>query len=153
MDTDLLYAPYREERTRIFNEKISNDRIYPHAGVRIPVLRKLAKGLDPDDIDIKYHEDVILKGLAIANMKAPFSEKLGKLDELLPLLSAWDMALFACVCFTRSGCWWRAARTATEPTMPVSGTGRRTKCCASVPACWATNPSSPSMRCRTGRSS
>lgn len=90
MDTDLLYAPYREERTRIFNEKISNDRIYPHAGVRIPVLRKLAKGLDPDDIDIKYHEDVILKGLAIANMKAPFSEKLGKLDELLPLLSAWD---------------------------------------------------------------
>ena len=54
---------------------------------------------------------------------------------------------------TRSGCWWRANRTATEPTMPVSGTGRRTKCYASVPACWATNPSNPSMRCLTELSS
>ena len=76
MDTDALYAPYKEERTRIFNERISNDQVYPHIGVRIPILRKLAKGISPDDIPIRYHEDVTLKGLAIAEMKAPLSENL-----------------------------------------------------------------------------
>ena len=90
MDTEALYAPYKEERTRIFNERISNDQVYPHIGVRIPILRKLAKGISPDDIPIRYHEDVTLKGLAIAEMKAPLSEKLDKLDNLLPFLSAWD---------------------------------------------------------------
>ena len=90
MDTDALYAPYREEKFRIFSERIANDSTYPFAGVRIPVLRKLAKGIDPDEVSIRYHEDVILKGLAIGGMKAPFSEKRKRLDALLPFLSAWD---------------------------------------------------------------
>ena len=90
MDTEALYAPYRDERTRIFNERISNDPIYPFAGMRIPMLRKLAKDLDPDSIEIRFHEDVTLRGLAIASMKAPLAVKLEKLDELLPLITAWD---------------------------------------------------------------
>ena len=90
MDTEALYAPYRDERTRIFNERISNDPVYPFAGMRIPMLRKLAKGLDPDTIEIRFHEDVTLRGLAIASMKAPLAVKLEKLDKLLPLITAWD---------------------------------------------------------------
>ena len=90
MDTEALYAPYRDERTRLFNELISNDPIYPFAGMRIPMLRKLAKDLDPDSIEIRFHEDVTLRGLAIASMKAPLAVKLEKLDELLPLITAWD---------------------------------------------------------------
>ena len=90
MDTEALYAPYRDERTRIFNERISNDSTYPFAGMRIPMLRKLAKDLDPDTIEIRFHEDVTLRGLAIASMKVPLAVKLEKLDKLLPLITAWD---------------------------------------------------------------
>lgn len=92
MDTDALYAPYRNEKTKAFNEKITKDEVYPHAGVRIPVLRSLAKTIDPDEITIRFHEDVILKGLAIAAMKAPLKEKLSKLGSMLDALSAWDHA-------------------------------------------------------------
>ena len=65
MDTKDLYAPYASEHTRVFNERISKDPVYPFAGVRIPVLRRLAKEAAPDEITIRYHEDVILKGLAV----------------------------------------------------------------------------------------
>ena len=93
MDTDALYAPYRNEKTKAFNEKITKDEVYPQAGVRIPVLRSLAKTIsNPDEITIRYHEDVILKGLAIAAMKAPLKEKLSKLGSMLDALSAWDHA-------------------------------------------------------------
>ena len=54
------------------------------------MLRKLAKDLDPDSVEIRFHEDVTLRGLAIASMKAPLAVKLEKLDELLPLITAWD---------------------------------------------------------------
>ena len=90
MDTETLYAPYANEKTRIFNERISKDDRYPYAGVTIPVLRRLARNLDPESIDIRYHEDVILKGLAIIGSSLPVEWKLERLDALLPFLSSWD---------------------------------------------------------------
>ena len=90
MDTKDLYAPYASEHTRVFNERISKDPVYPFAGVRIPVLRRLAKEAAPDEIMIRYHEDVILKGLAIISSRIPFTDKLKAIDDLIPYMTAWD---------------------------------------------------------------
>ena len=90
MDTKDLYAPYASEHTRVFNERISKDPVYPFAGVRIPVLRRLAKEAAPDEIMIRYHEDVILKGLAIISSRIPFPDKLKAIDDLIPYMTAWD---------------------------------------------------------------
>ncbi len=90
MVTDTLYFPYEDEKYRLFALSLSPTDTLPRKGIRIPVLRKLAKTIPPDDIEIKYHEDVILKGLAIGGEKTGAEEKLDKLTRLLPYLSSWD---------------------------------------------------------------
>lgn len=90
MVTDALYAPYADEKYRVFASSLSPTDTLKRKGVRIPVLRKLAAAVNPDDIEIRYHEDVILKGLAIGEEKTPPEEKLKKLTRLLPFLSSWD---------------------------------------------------------------
>lgn len=90
MVTDALYAPYADEKYRVFASSLSPTDTLERKGVRIPVLRKLAAAVNPDDIEIRYHEDVILKGLAIGEEKTPPEEKLNKLTLLLPFLSSWD---------------------------------------------------------------
>ncbi len=90
MDTDSLYGDLATESFRAFSEKLSKDDRYPVKGERIPDLRKLAKKIDDTSFPVKYHEDVILKGLVIAERKVPFTEKTEELDALLPYLSAWD---------------------------------------------------------------
>ncbi len=90
MVTDTLYFPYEDEKYRLFALSLSPTDTLPRKGIRIPVLRKLAKSISPDDIEIRYHEDVILKGLAIGGEKTGAEEKLDKLTRLLPYLSSWD---------------------------------------------------------------
>lgn len=90
MVTDALYAPYADEKYRVFASSLSPTDTLERKGIRIPVLRKLAVAVNPDDIEIRYHEDVILKGLAIGEEKTPPEEKLKKLTRLLPFLSSWD---------------------------------------------------------------
>ena len=90
MDTKDLYAPYASEHIRAFNEKISKDPVYPFAGIRVPMLRRLAKEVDPEDITIRYHEDVTLKGLAIISSRIPFTDKLNAIDALIPYMTTWD---------------------------------------------------------------
>ncbi len=87
MDTDTLYEKYKDPKYLEFSKKLSPTDTLPRAGIRIPNLRTIAKTIKPEEIDIKYHEDVILKGLAIANEKIPFEDKARKLNELLPYLS------------------------------------------------------------------
>lgn len=90
MVTDALYAPYVDEKYRVFASSLSSTDTLERKGIRIPILRKLAAAVNPDDIEIRYHEDVILKGLAIGEEKTPPEEKLKKLTRLLPFLSSWD---------------------------------------------------------------
>ena len=90
MDTDSIYKPFVSEEYLAFAKSLSLTDKLPRAGISIANLRKLAKSIFPDDIDIKYHEDVMLKGFAIANMKVPFVDKAKELDKLLPYLSSWD---------------------------------------------------------------
>lgn len=90
MDTEQLYDKYKDANYKKFAKSLSPTDKLDRIGIRIPDLRKLAKTIKADDIEIKYHEDVILKGLAIANEKISFNEKAKKLDKLLPYLSSWD---------------------------------------------------------------
>jgi 3-methyladenine DNA glycosylase AlkD len=88
--TDSLYAPYTDEKYRDFAKGLSPTDTLERKGIRIPVLRKLSKAIRPEEIDITYHEDVILKGLAIGHEKTKTEVKLDKLTTLLPFLSSWD---------------------------------------------------------------
>ncbi len=85
MVTDTLYEPFIDEKYRLFASSLSPSGTLERKGIRIPVLRKLSRTVNPDDIEIRYHEDVILKGLAIGKER-----NLYKLTLLLPLLSSWD---------------------------------------------------------------
>lgn len=90
MDTDKLYEGLASESYKAFSEKLSKDGRYPAKGVKIPVLRKIAKEIGDCSFPIKYHEDVILRALQIGGWKKPFREKAESLDELFPYMSAWD---------------------------------------------------------------
>ena len=90
MDTDKLYEGLASESYKAFSEKLSKDGRYPAKGVKIPVLRKIAKEIGDCSFPFKYHEDVILRALQIGGWKKPFREKAESLDELFPYMSAWD---------------------------------------------------------------
>lgn len=90
MVTDALYEKYVDEEYKAFSSKLSKTDTLPRKGIRIPVLRALSKTVSPKDIEITYHEDVILMGLAVGYKKADTEEKLKELSLLLPYLSSWD---------------------------------------------------------------
>ncbi|MGN1189012.1 MAG: DNA alkylation repair protein, partial [Candidatus Ornithospirochaeta sp.] len=88
--TDSLYAPYIDSDYKNFTSRLSPTDTLPRAGMRIPVLRNLAKDFKWSEYDIKWHEDVILKGLAIGMSSLSPEEKIEELKTLLPYLSSWD---------------------------------------------------------------
>ena len=90
MVTDSLYAPYVDEKYRDFTSRLSTSDTLPRLGIRVPILRKLAKEIDWKEYEIKWHEDVMLIGLAIGGSKLSPEEKVEELKGLLPYLSAWD---------------------------------------------------------------
>lgn len=90
MVTDELYSSYRDNKYKAFSSKLSLTDTLPRAGIRIPILKALAKAITYDDIEIKYHEDVMLKALALAYEKSSFKDKIERLNSILPYLSSWD---------------------------------------------------------------
>lgn len=90
MDTDSLYAPYIDEEYAAFSSRLTKNHDLPYRGVRVPVLRKLAKELETFPYTITCHEDVLLKGFWIASRKIPFREKRELITEHLSLLQTWD---------------------------------------------------------------
>lgn len=64
-------------------------------GVRIPVLRRLAKQIakeNPKEFleeTPKYYEERMLQGFVIGYMKAELKEKLGYLDRFVPMIDNW----------------------------------------------------------------
>ena len=89
-DTYHLFSPYIDERYKAFSSRLSKTDTLPRLGIRIPQIRALSKGIDPDSIVPRFHEDVILKGFAIGYSALPYSEKLTKLSQMLDCLSSWD---------------------------------------------------------------
>ena len=90
MVTDKLYESYIDDKYKAFSSRLSLTDTLPRAGIRIPVLKSIAKNVKSDDIEIRYHEDVILKALALAYEKCPFDDKKNRLNDILPYLSSWD---------------------------------------------------------------
>lgn len=90
MVTDSLYAPYVDSFYKDFSSRLSPTDTLPRAGIRIPVLRNLAKTFNWKEYEIKWHEDVMLVGLSIGMSKLKPEEKIEELKALLPYLSSWD---------------------------------------------------------------
>ena len=90
MVTDSIYEPFRKANLAIFQKKLSPSAKLPFYGISIPSLRLIAKTVLFEDITITYHEDVILKGLALGLEMSPFENKIKRLNSLLPHLSSWD---------------------------------------------------------------
>ena len=90
MDTKKLYDKYCVKNIKAFSQKLIPNLDLPIYGMQVPLLRKIAKELDDADFEIKYHEDVLLRGFIIAKRKTELDEKLKLIETHLPLLSTWD---------------------------------------------------------------
>lgn len=86
------------ERYREFTESLTLEGQYPFRGVRLPVLRGLAKQLVRED-DMKAlekltddcFEEVLLQGFVIAYSKLPLSEKKPYIDDYLKKADSWSL--------------------------------------------------------------
>lgn len=87
--TDELYAPFKDEKYKAFNSRLVTGTL-PLYGIRLPILRKLSKEVVFEDIEITYHEDVLLSSFSIGYSHISYEEKLEKLTVLLPYFESWD---------------------------------------------------------------
>lgn len=90
MDTKKLYDKYCVKNIKAFSEKLIPNLDYPVYGIQVPLIREMAEEIEDLDFDIRYHEDVLLRGFIIAKRKTPVEEKLALITTHLPLLSTWD---------------------------------------------------------------
>lgn len=82
-----------------FNKNICKDTSYEMLGVRIPLLRNIAKKVACENNwtdyinmeDVKYFEEVLVKGLIIAYSKIEFEEKKKYIKEFVPYLDSWAL--------------------------------------------------------------
>lgn len=83
---------------RDFNKNLCPDTNKEMLGIRIPILRKLAKEILKDEYDwnkfvknekVKYFEEVILQGLIIAYSNLEFEEKLKYITMFVPRIDSW----------------------------------------------------------------
>ena len=88
----------KDEKYKEFNLKLCPDTNKEMLGIRIPILRKLAKEIIKENIDWedfvnnkspKYFEEVILQGLIIAYSKKDFKEKLKYIKNHVPKIDSW----------------------------------------------------------------
>lgn len=82
-----------------FNSKLCPDTQKEMLGIRIPILRKLAKDILKENIDWKdflnndpkYFEETILQGLLIAYSKINFQEKMELVKNFVPKIDSWEI--------------------------------------------------------------
>ncbi len=107
MKYDTILAQLKEhqdETYRKFNEGLIPGAEGTSLGVRIPVLRQIAKEIFKEDWrgflqqsqGEKLYEIVMLRGLVIAGAKCDFSEKLRLFDGFVPEIQNWSVC--DCVC-------------------------------------------------------
>ncbi|MBP3431574.1 MAG: DNA alkylation repair protein [Clostridia bacterium] len=81
-NSDLRYAE--------FNKKFITSQ-YPILGVRTPALKKFAKELEPEYVNLDEplsHEEILLYGFAASNIKSE-DEQLEYLENILPYIDNW----------------------------------------------------------------
>lgn len=88
---------YQDLKYKEFNDKIVNNNVYPTIGIRIPILRKIAKEWAKNDyldyINSKhtYYEEYMIHGLILGYIKMPFNDLLKELDKFIPYIHDWGM--------------------------------------------------------------
>ncbi len=83
---------YKRFHTRLV-PNINPDRII---GVRIPVLRKIARKITDNSFDWEYYEECMLHGLYIGYSRLSYDEKLNLLDEFVPKIDNWAVCDSVC---------------------------------------------------------
>ncbi len=88
----------KDEKYKQFNSKLCPDTKMEMLGIKIPILRKLAKEILKEDLNwkdfvknehTKYFEEVILQGLLIAYSKLEFEEKIKFIKLFVPRIDSW----------------------------------------------------------------
>lgn len=81
-----------------FNQKLCPDTNLKMLGIKMPILRSIAKEIvknDPEEYlksaENEYFEEVILEGLVIAYMKMPIEEKLELIKGFIPKIDSWGI--------------------------------------------------------------
>lgn len=77
---------------------VSTDKII---GVRVPVLRKIAKQAVKENahIDTEYYDEKMVKGFAVGYKKCSIEEHLNELRKFIPLIDNWAVCDCACSTF------------------------------------------------------
>lgn len=85
-----------DEKYREFNKKIVSDTVYPMIGIKVPVIRKLAKSIAEEEsaqvfLSEKhtYYEECLLHGFIIAQEKKNVSKLLNEIDAFMPHIDSW----------------------------------------------------------------
>ena len=92
-----LLLKEKDEKYKVFSEKIVSDTKYPVIGVRVPKIREIAKSLtiigDTPILPLSYtcYEECLLYGLIIAGAKIPFDEKTELFNKYLPFVDSWGI--------------------------------------------------------------
>ena len=93
-----LLEKEKDEKYKKFSEKIVSDTKYPLLGVRVPVIKKIAKTAETNGGIIfpkngfTYYEECLLYGLIISGLKTlSFEEKTALLDDFLPYADSWGI--------------------------------------------------------------
>ena len=90
MAIKINYSSYPDrERRSAFTSSLIPESPYPSAGVTVPDCRKIAKSLKNPDIEIRYIEDILIKGIVIFSKKESFSDKIPQIEAFLPNLVSW----------------------------------------------------------------
>lgn len=84
LNQDLKYKDF----TKKLIPTVSEEKII---GVRIPILRKIAKKLTGEEFEWDYFEEIMLHGFLIGYGKYTFPERLKLLDEFVPKIDNWSV--------------------------------------------------------------
>ncbi|MGN1310624.1 MAG: DNA alkylation repair protein [Clostridia bacterium] len=89
----------QDEKYREFNKKLCPDTNLEILGIRIPILRNLAKELVKegyrvylDNIENIYFEEVLLEGFIIGYSKVNIDKKLELIKHFVPKIDSWEIS-------------------------------------------------------------
>ncbi len=82
------YIPF-DSKKAAFTSSLNPSSPYPSSGATVPELRKLAKTVSKDSIEIVYIEDIILLAIIIASDNKSFLERKLEFDSITNYLVTW----------------------------------------------------------------
>ena len=84
------YIPFDSKKAAFF-DKLNPSSKYKSSGASIPELRKLAKRIKKEEIEIVYIEDILLLAIIIASDNKCFQERKIEFESLTDYLVSWSV--------------------------------------------------------------